>query len=79
MLLVIICYECSYSIMLLVKQLINQRFTFLSPLVLKFGFFNFLFVTDRDQTILRCSKLRSCNAYLANSQTLEAKYSLRMR
>ena len=57
MLSAIICYEFSYSALLLLKQLIHQRFTFFSPLVLEFILFNFLTPTvDRDQTVSRRSK-----------------------
>jgi len=51
--------------MLLVQQSTHHRFTFLGPLVLEFNLFNFLTLTvDRDQTVSRRSKLRSCTAFL---------------
>ena len=65
MLLMIIYYKLSYSTMLLVQQSIHHRFTFLGPLVLEFNLLNFLtLVVDRDQTVSRRSKLRSCTAFL---------------
>ena len=65
MLSAIICYKLSYSTMPLVWQSIHHRFTFPGPLVLGFNLFNFLTLTvDRDQTVSRRSKLRSCTAFL---------------
>ena len=62
----IIYYECSYSTMLLVKQSIHQGFIIPGPLVLRFTSFKFsiTLTEDRDQTVLRRSKLRSCTALL---------------
>ena len=58
----IIYYEFSYSAMPLVKQPMYQGFTISGPLVLRFNSFKFSFTLteDRDQTVLRRSKLRSC-------------------
>ena len=57
MLSAIICYECSYSALLLLKQLIHKWFTFFGPLVLEFNLLNFLTLkVDRDQTVSRRSK-----------------------
>ena len=60
----IIYYEFSYSTMLLVKQSIYQGFIIPGPLVLRFTSFKFsiTLTEDRDQTVLRRSKLRSCTA-----------------
>ena len=47
--------------MLLIKQPIHHWFFFLGPLVLKFKSFSFFnLAEDRDQTVSRRSKLRSC-------------------
>ena len=58
----IIYYKFSYSTMLLLKQSINQWFIIPGPLVLRFNFFKFsnTLTIDRDQTVSRRSKLRSC-------------------
>ena len=65
MLSAVIYYKHSYSTMLLVKQSIHQRFTFPGPLVLRFNSLNFLDLSaDRDQIVLRRSKLRSCTTLL---------------
>ena len=51
--------------MILIYQSIHHRFTFLGPLVLESTPFNFHTpVVDRDQTVSRRSKLRSCTAFL---------------
>jgi hypothetical protein len=47
--------------MQLIKQLEHQRFTFPGPLVLRFTPLNFFMpAVDRDQTVSRRSKPRSC-------------------